>query len=75
MFYESIGNMEYHNFFITPYGDPIEEAVFTLDTFGFIKNVDDIKEAHWYYYDNEANYKPQKNMIQSYEHTLFYNER
>ena len=37
MFYESIGNMEYHNFFITPYGDPIEEAVFT-DLAAFVEN-------------------------------------
>ena len=53
-----------------------------IDTFGFIKDVDDIKETRlyfdsprWYFFDNEANYKPHKNMIQSYEDTLFYNKR
>ena len=45
-----------------------------LDMFGFIKDVSDIKEAWWYYFDNEANYKPQKRVIQSYEDTLFYNK-
>ena len=37
MFFEEIGNMEYHNFFTTPYGDPIEEAVFT-DLAAFVEN-------------------------------------
>ncbi len=37
MFFEGIGNLEYHNFFTTPYGDPIEEAVFG-DLTVFIEN-------------------------------------
>ncbi len=45
-----------------------------LDVFNLIKNVGDIKEGWWYYYDNEANYTPQKNTFTSYDNTLFINK-
>ena len=45
-----------------------------LDIFDFIKDVGDIKEAWWYYYDNEANFAPQKNMFTSYDDTIFINK-
>lgn len=38
-----------------------------LDEFDFIKDVGDIKEGWWYYYDNEANYAPNKNTFLSYD--------
>lgn len=45
-----------------------------LDVFNLIKNVGDIKEGWWYYYDNETNYTPQKNTFTSYDNTLFINK-
>lgn len=45
-----------------------------LDIFDFIKDVGDIKEGWWYYYDNEANFAPHKNTFLSYDDTLFINK-